>query len=81
LNLSYFAGLEVLVPVLVFVAVALQKWKRGITDTWKDVAEAQSQRAELLEKQVQELTNQVKALRAENAELRSLLKAAGKSTP
>lgn len=74
--LSSLAGLEIAVPVLVFVFVSLQKWKTGMQDTWRDIAEAQAQRAELLEKQVAELTTQVQALRAENAELRGLLKRA-----
>ncbi len=67
------AGLEVVVPVLAFVAVALQKWKRGLTDQWRDVAESYKLRADLLAEQVEELTTEVKALRIENAELRKLL--------
>lgn len=69
------AGLEVVVPVLVFVFVSLQKWKRGITDTWREEAEAQKLRADRLAEQVAELTNEVKALRRENAELRGMLAA------
>ncbi|MFI8452173.1 hypothetical protein [Streptomyces erythrochromogenes] len=57
--------------------MSLQKWKTGMQNTWKDIAEAQAQRAALLESQVAELTKEVKALRAENAELRGLLKAKG----
>lgn len=78
MNLMHLAGLEVVVPVLVFMAVALQKWKRGITETWRDVAEAQKERGDALAAQVEKLTEEVKALRFENAELRGLLKATGK---
>lgn len=79
MDLSLPAGLEVVVPVLVFVAVALQKWKRGITDSWRDVAESYKLRADLLAEQVAELTVEVKKLRAENAELRALLDSAKRS--
>lgn len=75
------AGLDVVIPALLFVFLSLQKWKRGLTDTWREIAEAQAQRAELLEKQVQELTVQVTALRIENAELRGMLSAAQETTP
>jgi hypothetical protein len=67
------AGLEVVIPVLVYAAFALQKFKRGITDTWKEEAENQKRRADWLAEQVAELTAEVRALRAENAELRALL--------
>jgi predicted nuclease with TOPRIM domain len=67
------AGLEILIPVLVYAAFALQKFKRGITDTWREEAEAQKERADRLAAQVEILTQEVKALRAENAELRKLL--------
>ncbi|MEW1550956.1 hypothetical protein [Streptomyces tsukubensis] len=74
MNLNTFpAGLEIVIPSLVFMVVALQKWKRGITETWRDVAESYKERADLLAVQVEELTTEVKALRAENAELRNLL--------
>ncbi|MFJ8394384.1 hypothetical protein [Streptomyces sp. NPDC094144] len=71
------AGLELLIPVLVLVAASLQKWKRGITDTWREEAEAQKLRADRLAEQVAELTTEVKALRFENAELRGMLRANG----
>lgn len=73
MDFSLPAGLEVVVPALVFLAVAFQKWKRGITDTWRDVAESYKERADLLAAQVEALTVEVKALRKENAELRALL--------
>ncbi|MFI2242382.1 hypothetical protein [Streptomyces chrestomyceticus] len=70
------AGLEIVVPVLVFVFASLQKWKRGITDTWREEAEAQKLRADRLAEQVHGLSEEIKALRRENAELRGMLKAA-----
>ncbi|MGW3072742.1 hypothetical protein [Kitasatospora sp. NPDC001132] len=70
-NLS--AGLEVAIPVLVWAVFALQKFKRGLTDTWREEAEAQKERGDRLAEQVEALTIEVRALRAENAELRKLL--------
>ncbi|MFG3200360.1 hypothetical protein ACGFYT_30050 [Streptomyces sp. NPDC048208] len=81
MNLDIPAGLDVVVPVLVFVFVSLQKWKRGITDTWREEAEAQTLRADRLAEQVAELTSEVKALRRENAELREMLAAKNETTP
>jgi cell shape-determining protein MreC len=78
---NFPAGLEVVVPVLVFVFVSLQKWKRGITDTWREEAEAQKLRADRLAEQVAELTDEIKALRRENAELRGMLAAKDKTSP
>ncbi|QPB09704.1 hypothetical protein CPT_Shaeky_017 [Streptomyces phage Shaeky] len=81
-DFSIPASLELVIPVLVLVAASLQKWKRGITDTWREEAEAQKLRADRLAEQVAELTHQVTALRMENAELRGMLKAAqGDTTP
>ncbi|QPB09779.1 hypothetical protein CPT_Shady_018 [Streptomyces phage Shady] len=73
MNLSYLSGLEVIVPVLVFAFVSLQKFKTGMQTTWREEAEAQKQRGDRLAEQVAELTKEVKALRAENAELRHAL--------
>ncbi len=73
MDLTLPAGLEVVVPALVFAAVAFQRWKRGLTDSWRDVAESYKERADLLAKQVEALTIEVKALRLENAELRAML--------
>ncbi|WP_052509605.1 hypothetical protein [Kitasatospora griseola] len=69
----FVSTLEVVVPVLIFITAAGAKWKAGITDTWRDEAEAQRQRAERLHEEVADLYREVKALRAENAELRKLL--------
>jgi hypothetical protein len=74
MNLSTIpAGLEIIIPVLVYAAFALQKFKRGLTDTWREEAEGQRERANRLAEQVAELTAEVRALRAENAELRNLI--------
>jgi cell shape-determining protein MreC len=74
MNLSAIpSGLEVVIPVLVFVFASLQKWKRGITETWREEAEAQKLRADRLAEQVNELGEEIKALRRENAELRKML--------
>ncbi|MEU6633820.1 hypothetical protein ABZ905_36960 [Streptomyces parvus] len=80
MDLSFLSGLELVVPVLVFVFAALQKFKRGITDTWREEAEAQKVRADRLAEQVAELTAEVKALRRENAELRGMLEVAQTDT-
>lgn len=81
MDLSLPTGLEIVIPVLVFVFVSLQRWKTGMHTTWRDIAEAQEKRATLLEKQVADLTAEVQALRRENAELRGLLAAHDTITP
>lgn len=68
-------GLELLIPVLILVSYSLQRWKHGLTTTWRDVAETYKERADQLAAQVDALTAEVKALRAENAELREMLQA------
>ncbi|QDQ14317.1 hypothetical protein [Streptomyces spectabilis] len=67
------SGIDLIIPILVLVFASLQKFKRGITDTWREEAEAQKLRADRLAEQVAELTEEVKALRRENAELRGML--------
>ncbi|MEU7177022.1 MULTISPECIES: hypothetical protein [Streptomyces] len=62
---------ETVVPVLVFVAVVLQKWKSGMRDTWQEEADAQRARADRLAEDVQALVEEVGKLRVENRELRA----------
>jgi cell division protein FtsB len=66
-----FGVAETVVPILVFLAYSLQKWKAGLHDTWKSEATAQSERADRLDQDVKRLVAEVAALRAENAELRA----------
>lgn len=68
------AVLEILVPVLVGGTYALQRFKEGLSDSWHEEAEAQQMRADRLADQVAALTEEVKALRAENAELQALVR-------
>ncbi|MER5638419.1 hypothetical protein ABT095_15840 [Kitasatospora sp. NPDC002227] len=63
-------GTEIVVPVLVFLAVSLQKWKSGLHAAWKEEAEAYKARAERLDEEVAKLVDEVRALRSENRELR-----------
>ena len=67
---NLLSGSEIVVPVLVFVAFSLQKWKAGMHDAWKEEAEAYKARAERLDEEVAKLVAEVRALRSENAELR-----------
>jgi hypothetical protein len=57
--------------VLVFVAYSLQRWKRGMRETWRDEAEAYKARAARLDADVTVLTAEVRRLSDENALLRS----------
>ncbi|MFJ4701951.1 hypothetical protein ACIP5N_27700 [Streptomyces sp. NPDC088768] len=73
MSLTIPAGLEIAIPLVVWGVVSLQRFKRGMTDTWRQEAEAQKVRADRLDAQVAALTEEIKALRRENAELRGLL--------
>ncbi|QPB09557.1 hypothetical protein CPT_Sycamore_017 [Streptomyces phage Sycamore] len=75
MDLSNLSGLEIIVPVLAFLFVSLQKFKQGMTNTWREEAEAQKVRADRLAEQVHELGEEIKAYRRENAELRGRIDA------
>lgn len=61
---------EILVPLLVFLAVSLQRWKSGMANAWKQEAEAYKLRADRLSEEVSALTIEVRELRRENGQLR-----------
>jgi hypothetical protein len=63
-------SVEIVVPVLAFVAFSLQKWKTGMRDAWRNEAEAYKARAERLDEEIKILVAEVKALRDENRTLR-----------
>ncbi len=67
------ASLEILIPVLAFLFVSLQKWKAGMRDTWRVEAEAQKLRGDRLAEGIAKLDVEIQALRRENAELRAML--------
>ncbi|MGW0929564.1 hypothetical protein [Streptomyces sp. NPDC002644] len=73
MTIPFVDSLEVVVPVLVVVIASLQTWKSRLTATWREIAEAQTIKADLLAEKVEALTKEVTALRAENAELRAML--------
>ncbi|GEB50456.1 hypothetical protein [Streptomyces cacaoi] len=70
---KYLSHLELLVPVLVFISVGLQKWKAGMRDAWKEEATAYKEIAERLQEEVVGLREEVRALREENVQLRDQL--------
>lgn len=72
MDLSHLIGAaEGAIPVLVFVSYSLQRWKRGMRETWRDEAEAYKSRAARLDVDVSILTAEVRRLSEENALLRT----------
>ncbi|MEV6399627.1 hypothetical protein AB0M39_33415 [Streptomyces sp. NPDC051907] len=65
------ASAEVVVPVLVFLAISLNKWKSGMRDAWRQEAEAFASKSQRQADEIVELRKQVIELRRENAELRA----------
>ncbi|MFG2183067.1 hypothetical protein ACGFLS_30710 [Streptomyces abikoensis] len=76
---------ETTVPILVFLAYSLQRWKAGMREAWREEANEQRARADRFAEDVNEqraradrlaedvksLLVEVTKLRAENAELRA----------
>nr|BEK66825.1 hypothetical protein KPHV_40520 [Kitasatospora purpeofusca] len=74
------SGAEIVVPVAVFLAVSLQRWKTGMRDAWREEAEAYRARAERLDEEVARLVEEVRALRQENAQLRAEIRSIWKGS-
>ncbi|MFF4531448.1 hypothetical protein ACFY1P_19530 [Streptomyces sp. NPDC001407] len=62
---------EILVPLLVFLAVSLHKFRTGMEASWKEEAEAYRGKVERQSMELAALHAEVRALRSENAELRA----------
>ena len=61
---------EVVGGAAVFLMFLGRQVKTGTRDGWRDAAESHRERADALEKRVDELLAEVRALRVENEELR-----------
>jgi hypothetical protein len=61
---------EIIGGVCLFLMLVYRQVKTGARDAWREEAEAQTMRADRLEKEVARLIDVVEALRAENLELR-----------
>jgi hypothetical protein len=61
---------EIAGGVCLFLMLVYRQVKTGARDAWREEAEAQTMRADRLEKEVARLIEIVESLRAENRELR-----------
>ncbi|MER7688356.1 cell division protein ZapB [Streptomyces sp. NPDC097610] len=61
---------EVVGGAAVFLMFLGRQVKTGTRDGWRDAAESHRERADALEKQIETLVGEVRALRVENEELR-----------
>ncbi|MBC9714509.1 hypothetical protein H9Y04_18280 [Streptomyces sp. TRM66268-LWL] len=66
-----YGAAEIVVPLLVFVAFSLRRWKSGMRDAWRQEAEAWALKAQRQADEIVELRHEVRELRRENAELRA----------
>ncbi|WP_030240767.1 MULTISPECIES: hypothetical protein [unclassified Streptomyces] len=76
---------EIVGGVCLFLTLVYRQVKTGARDAWREEAEAQTMRADRLEKEVARLIEIVESLRAENRELRehidNLIGGANGTTP
>ncbi|MFF4408111.1 hypothetical protein [Streptomyces sp. NPDC001404] len=63
-----YGAAEVLVPVVVFVVVALRRWTSGMHDAWRDEAEAYRLKSERQSEELAALRAELRELRRELAE-------------
>ncbi|MFF4424167.1 hypothetical protein ACFY04_25860 [Streptomyces sp. NPDC001549] len=61
---------EILVPLLLFLAVSLRKFRTGMQASWKEEAEAYRSKVERQSEELADLRREVRELRRENAQLR-----------
>jgi hypothetical protein len=62
---------EIVGGACLFLLLVYRQVKTGARDAWREEAEAQTARADRLEKEVARLIDVVEALRSENRELRT----------
>jgi septal ring factor EnvC (AmiA/AmiB activator) len=66
-----YGAAEIVVPLLVFAAYSLRKFRSGMEATWKEEAEAYRSKVERQSEELAALHKEVRELRRENAELRA----------
>ncbi|OKI00148.1 hypothetical protein A6A06_23565 [Streptomyces sp. CB02923] len=66
-----YGAAEVAVPILVFLAVTLRRFRTGMEASWKEEADAYRSKVERQSEELAALHAEVRALRRENAELRA----------
>ncbi|MHC0429234.1 hypothetical protein ACX6XY_03470 [Streptomyces sp. O3] len=66
-----YGAAEIAIPILVFLAISLRKFRAGMEASWKEEAEAYRSKSERQSEELASLREEVRALRRENAELRS----------
>ncbi|MBB1251848.1 hypothetical protein [Streptomyces alkaliterrae] len=62
---------EVVIPLAVFLAISLRRFRAGMEASWKEEAEAYRSKVERQSQELADLHAEVRALRRENAELRA----------
>ncbi|MFE3591954.1 hypothetical protein ACFXOY_31125 [Streptomyces niveus] len=65
-----YGGAEIVIPLLVFLAISLRKFRTGMEASWKEEAEAYRSKVERQSLELAALHSEVRQLRRENAELR-----------
>ncbi|OKH90471.1 hypothetical protein [Streptomyces uncialis] len=65
-----YGAIEIIVPLLVFLAFAMHRFRTGMEASWREEAEKYRSKAERQSIELAELHKEVKELRRENAELR-----------
>ncbi len=66
-----YGAAEVAVPLLVFLAISLRRFRAGMQASWKDEADAYRSKVERQSAELAALHSEVRELRRENAELRA----------
>ncbi|MDJ0462005.1 hypothetical protein [Streptomyces sp. H27-C3] len=62
---------EIVIPLLVFLAISLRKFRTGMEASWKEEAEAYRSKVERQSEELAALHVEVRALRRENAALQA----------
>lgn len=65
-----YGSAEIVVPLLLFLAISLRKFRTGMQASWREEAEAYRSKAERQSAELADLRKEVRELRRENAELR-----------
>lgn len=66
-----FGAAEIVVPLLVFAAFTMRRFRDGMVASWKEEAEAYRSKVERQSEELAALHKEVRELRRENAELRA----------
>ncbi|MER5258529.1 hypothetical protein [Streptomyces sp. NPDC002855] len=64
-----YGALEIVVPLLVFMAVALRRFRTGMQASWREEAEAYRSKVERQEQELAALRAELAEVRRENQEL------------